>query len=134
MSQSEKDDLYLSITTDIMTPVKQQIQARLPSKVLDEFSPQFLATLWTLSYSDLYVPTGSYSREIERARKAASDVLHSSDMTEAKRKKESDRLNSLADRLEAEGVKQKEHVEWVMARLNHVKFNYLIIITLLVRN
>ncbi|XP_065574559.1 THO complex subunit 2-like isoform X2 [Artemia franciscana] len=121
MSQSEKDDLYLSITTDIMTPVKQQIQARLPSKVLDEFSPQFLATFWTLSYSDLYVPTGSYSRERERAKKAASDVLHSSDMTEAKRKKESDRLNSLADRLDAEGVKQKEHVERVMARLNHEK-------------
>ncbi|XP_064083683.1 THO complex subunit 2-like isoform X2 [Macrobrachium nipponense] len=108
----QKKKRYLEACNEVFGPIVVKIRPHFSCKVWEDMDPSFFLTFWTLTMSDLEVPTHIYEKEIKKI-----DINPSS----SKRKKDTDRLVSLREKLQEEEKRQKEHVERVRARLQQEK-------------
>ncbi|XP_072398608.1 THO complex subunit 2 [Diabrotica undecimpunctata] len=120
MVSSVKNQKYLEATNEVMEPVCASLQLLHPPRVWEDISPQFLATFWSLTMYDLFVPEDVYHQVTNKAKNASNAD------TGAKGKKEQERYQTLADKLQDEKKKQIEHVEKVMYRLKQEKDNWFL--------
>ncbi|XP_012547253.2 THO complex subunit 2 isoform X1 [Bombyx mori] len=107
---------YNVASKEALEPIVSSIQPMLPARVLEDISPEFYVTFWSLSMYDLRVPVESYEREIERLKTAAANVSKDSSQG-TKVKKEQERFNTLIEKLQEERRRQAAHVAAVRARL-----------------
>jgi len=122
----EKQAKHAEAASMIMGPLTQAVVPVYPAKIWDDISPQFLATFWSLTMYDLYVPEDLYTKKIKELKDAPSKLHENRDLNSSKRKKESDRLHVLVEKLQEEEKKHKEHVERVMVRLRQEKDNWFL--------
>lgn len=80
MSSTLKQQKYYEAVQEVMAPVILSVQPLHSSKVWEDISPQFLVTFWSLTMFDLYVPTDSYQREINKLKNLSQQALDSKDM------------------------------------------------------
>ncbi|PSN57270.1 THO complex subunit 2, partial [Blattella germanica] len=120
LSPSAKHQKYCEAAGEVMSPIVASVRPLHPPKVWEDISPQFLVTFWSLTMYDLFVPTESYQREINKIKQLSLQVMDSKDMAASKGKKEQERYTALMEKLQEEKKKQHEHVEKVMARLKQV--------------
>ncbi|KAL1434887.1 hypothetical protein MTO96_001763 [Rhipicephalus appendiculatus] len=120
LAAAQKLQRYVDAVDQVMSQVVENIRPLHPAKTWEDLSPQFYVTFWSLSMYDLYVPTSSYQREMQKLRDA-SNSEETKDMAPSKRKKEKDRCDALADKLAEEERKQQEHCTRVLARLRSEK-------------
>ncbi|XP_042869618.1 THO complex subunit 2-like [Penaeus japonicus] len=110
----QKKDRYIQACNEVFEPIVSSIQPHFSIKVWEDMDPSFFLTFWTLTMSDLEVPHYMYEKEIK---KIDANVSPSAN----KRKKETDRLLALKEKLQEEEKRQKEHVDRVYARLQQEK-------------
>merc|ERR1711899_492740 len=84
-------------------------------------SPQFLATFWSLTMFDLFVPENIYSKEMAKKKLEIAKIEENRELNNTRKKKEKERINSMIEKMADEQRKQKDHVEKVMARLKREK-------------
>nr|CAI5831186.1 unnamed protein product [Callosobruchus analis] len=116
MSASLKNQKYYEAVVEIMEPVHQSLIPLHPPRVWEDISPQFLATFWSLTMYDLYVPEETYQQVINKAKQQSLSMGDS-----GKGKKEQERYVTLFEKLQEEKKKQTEHVEKVLHRLKQEK-------------
>ncbi|RDL36173.1 Uncharacterized protein BP5553_06785 [Venustampulla echinocandica] len=87
---------------EIMEPIISTIKIVLPESSFRELSPDFYATFWTSTLSDLSIPSGSYEAEIKRLRSEQESLMRDrSDMTRSGMAKKEDMRKHLAETREA---------------------------------
>ncbi|KAH7931652.1 hypothetical protein HPB52_025481 [Rhipicephalus sanguineus] len=59
---------YVDAVDQVMSQVVENVRPLHPAKTWEDLSPQFYVTFWSLSMYDLYVPTSSYQREMQKLR------------------------------------------------------------------
>ncbi|XP_026677616.1 THO complex subunit 2 [Diaphorina citri] len=120
-SPAVKQQKYVEAVKEVMGPVIKSVIPLHPPKVWEDIAPEFLVTFWSLTTYDLFVPVEAYTREVNKLKVQSLNTIDSKELPVAKIKKESDKFNSLMEKLTDEKKKQQEHVERVMARLNQEK-------------
>lgn len=118
MSTSAKQQKYYEAVEEIMNPVHKSVIPLHPPKVWEDISPQLLATFWSLTMFDLYVPDDTYHMTVNKVKQQSLNVT---DINTSKGKKEQERFLTLMEKLQDEKKKQHEHVEKVMYRLRQEK-------------
>ena len=63
-TESEKQEVHVKAAMEVMEPVTAAIRPLHPTKTWDDISPQFLATFWSLTMYDLFVPDAIYEKEV----------------------------------------------------------------------
>lgn len=63
-----------------MAPIVESVIPLHSIKVWEDISPQFLVTFWSLTMYDLYVPTESYQREINKIKQLSLTAMDSKDV------------------------------------------------------
>ena len=63
-TDSEKQEVHVKAAMEVMEPVTAAIRPLHPTKTWDDISPQFLATFWSLTMYDLFVPDAIYEKEV----------------------------------------------------------------------
>ena len=71
-----------------------------PGQVWEDMSPHFCTTFWSLTMYDLHVPEALYEKEIKKLKEAPAKLIENRDLNSSKRKKETDRLHALRERLQ----------------------------------
>lgn len=104
-----------------MQPVIDVARSLHPAKVWEDMSPLFYVTFWTLSMSDLWVPSTAYDKQRQSLRGKISALDDQLDLTSAKKKKEKEKLTLMIDKLTEEENKQRDHVGHVKARFDKEK-------------
>ncbi|CAH1128850.1 unnamed protein product [Ceutorhynchus assimilis] len=112
MSQPVKNQKYYEAVQEVMKPVYSSLLPLHPPNVWEDITPQFLATFWSLTMYDLYVPEDVYQQVIDKTKQQAATALE-----QIKGKKEQERFLSLIEKLLDEKKKQTEHIEKVLYRL-----------------
>merc|ERR1719357_908971 len=120
-TDSEKQEVHVKAAMDVMEPVTAAIRPLHPTKTWDDISPQFLATFWSLTMYDLFVPDAIYGREVGKQRLIPAKIDENRDFNSARKKKEKERITAMIDKLQDEQRKQQDHVNNVMARLKEEK-------------
>ena len=69
-------------------------------QVWEDMSPHFCTTFWSLTMYDLHVPESLYEKEIKKLKEAPAKLIENRDLNSSKRKKETDRLHALRERLQ----------------------------------
>merc|ERR1719468_911185 len=110
----------------IMEPLTKAVVPVYPTKIWEDISPQFLSTFWSPTIYDLYVPEQLYKKKIKELKDAPTKLQDNRDLNSSKRKKETERLAILVEKLQEEEKKHKEHVERVMVRLKQEKDNWFL--------
>ena len=82
-----------------MEPVTDAIRPLHPSKVWDDISPQFLATFWSLTMFDLFVPENIYSKEITKKKLEISKIEDNRELNNTRKKKEKERINTMIEKV-----------------------------------
>ena len=82
-----------------MEPVTAAIRPLHPSKVWDDISPQFLATFWSLTMYDLFVPEDVYSKEIAKKKVEIAKIEDNRELNNTRKKKEKERINTMIDKV-----------------------------------
>ena len=82
-----------------MEPVTAAIRPLHPSKVWDDISPQFLATFWSLTMFDLFVPENIYSKEIVKKKSEISKIEENRELNNTRKKKEKERINTMIEKV-----------------------------------
>ncbi|XP_050689638.1 THO complex subunit 2-like isoform X2 [Eriocheir sinensis] len=109
----QKKVRYLEACAEVFGPIVTSIRPHFSIKVWEDMDPSFFLTFWTLTMSDLEVPHHMYEKEIKK--------IDPNQSSGNKRKKETDRLLALKEKLQEEEKRQKEHVDRVLARLQQEK-------------
>ncbi|XP_071535376.1 THO complex subunit 2 isoform X1 [Panulirus ornatus] len=112
LTLEQKKQRYIEACNEVFVPIVSSIRPHFSIKVWEDMDPSFFLTFWTLTMSDLEVPVHMYEKEIKKI-----DPNPSTN----KRKKETDRLLALKEKLQEEEKRQREHVERVYARLQQEK-------------
>ena len=60
----EKQEVHVKAALDVMEPVTAAIRPLHPTKTGDDILPQFLATFWSLTMYDLFLPDAIYEKEV----------------------------------------------------------------------
>ena len=71
-------------------------------KIWDDISSQLLATFWSLTMYDLYVPERIYHKKIKELKEAPDKLKDNKDLNSTRRKKEAERLNNLMEKLQVQ--------------------------------
>ena len=71
-------------------------------QVWEDMSPHFCTTFWSLTMYDLHVPESLYEKEIKKLKEAPAKLIDNRDLNSSKRKKETDRLHALRERLQVD--------------------------------
>ncbi|XP_060532268.1 THO complex subunit 2 isoform X2 [Cylas formicarius] len=124
MSSSLKNQKYYEAVQEIMQPVHGSLLPLHSPKIWEDITSQFLATFWSLTMYDLFVPEDTYQQVINKAKAQSLSAMESS--TSNKSKKEQERFMSLIEKLQDEKKKQTEHVEKVLYRLKQEKDNWFL--------
>ena len=74
------------------------------SQVWEDMSPHFCTTFWSLTMYDLHVPESLYEKEIKKLKDAPAKLIENRELNSSKRKKETDRLHALKERLQVLGI------------------------------
>ena len=74
----------------------------LSCQVWEDMSPHFCTTFWSLTMYDLHVPEALYEKEIKKLKEAPAKLIENRDLNSSKRKKETDRLHALRERLQVD--------------------------------
>lgn len=101
-----------------------------PPKCWQDLSSELYVAFWTLSMSDVVVPTEAYEREIKKLRQQVSNLEENKELAPAKKKKDRERCVALIEKLQEEVQRQEEHVVHVMTRLRQDKDSWFISHTL----
>ncbi|KAK3866040.1 hypothetical protein Pcinc_028398 [Petrolisthes cinctipes] len=112
LTLEQKKARYLEACTEVFTPIVSSIRPHFSMKVWEDMDPSFFLIFWTLNMSDLEVPEHVYEKELKKI-----DANPSAN----KRKKETERLVTLKEKLQEEERRQKEHVDRVLAWLQQEK-------------
>ena len=83
----------------VMEPVTAAIRPLHPSKVWDDISPQFLATFWSLTMFDLFVPENVYSKEVAKKKLEISKIEENRELNNTRKKKEKERINAMIEKV-----------------------------------
>ena len=83
----------------VMKPVTAAIQPLHPSKVWDDISPQFLATFWSLTLYDLFVPENVYAKELVKKKSEITKIDDNRELNNTRKKKEKERINSMIEKV-----------------------------------
>ncbi|KAF0296371.1 THO complex subunit 2 [Amphibalanus amphitrite] len=121
LSVEQKREKYLQASEQVLAPVVTAVVPVFPAKTWDDISAEFFTSFWSLTLSDLRVPSESYEKEVRRLKQQVTQLADNRDLTESKRKKEQERCQVLIDKLHEEEKRQKEHVDRVLARLKKEK-------------
>lgn len=123
LTVEQKKLKYIDACNEVFAPIVDGIRPHFSTKVWEDMDPSFFLTFWTLTMSDLEVPHHMYEKEIKKINDQISQITRQpkDDMPSNKRKKETDRLTSLKEKMQEEEKRQKEHVERVHARLQQEK-------------
>lgn len=78
MSGSLKNQKYYEAVLEVMEPVHKSLVPLHPQRIWEDVSPQFLATFWSLTMYDLYVPEDTYAQVINKSKHASVAVMESS--------------------------------------------------------
>ena len=71
---------YRTAWYSVLDPIVEAArQLHLP-KVWEDMSPKLYATFWSLCLYDLYVPTGRYENEVQKAHEAIKELEDKLDM------------------------------------------------------
>ena len=82
-----------------MEPVTAAIRPLHQSKVWDDISPQFLASFWSLTLYDLFVPENVYSKEITKKKLEISKIEDNRELNNTRKKKEKERINTMIEKV-----------------------------------
>lgn len=123
MATAVKHQKYYEAVTEVMSPVQKSLLPLHQAKVWDEVTPQFLATFWSLTMYDLFVPDETYQQAVNKIKQLSLNV---SEPNSSKGKKECERYQTLIEKLQDEKRKQQEHVEKVMYRLRQEKDTWFV--------
>ena len=63
-TDNERQEVHVKAALEVMEPVTDAIRPIYPAKTWDDISPQFLATFWSLTMYDLFVPDAIYEKEV----------------------------------------------------------------------
>ncbi|XP_076041102.1 THO complex subunit 2-like protein isoform X4 [Oratosquilla oratoria] len=131
LDSEQKKLKYIEACNEIFIPIVNSIRPHYSIKVWEDMDPSFFLTFWTLTMSDLEVPHHMYAKEIKKLTDQINHTnkLPKEDMPSNKRKKETERLTSLRDKLQEEEKRQKEHVERIYARLKQEKDHWFMLRT-----
>lgn len=121
MSTLSKNQKYYEAVCEIMEPVHASLIPLHPARVWDDISPQFLATFWSLTMYDLFIPEDTYQNAINKAKQQVLVAIDS-----GKGKKEQERYQTLCEKLQDEKKKQSEHVDKIMYRLKLEKDSWFL--------
>lgn len=117
LSKQEAGAKFIEAAKSIIDPIATAIQPSLIEKYGSYSGAKLFVIFWTMSMSDIEVPTGCYEREIQRLKTTLSEIGRSSD-DDPKRRKERERCNSLVQKLKQEQADQAEHVAYIRMYLN----------------
>ncbi|KAJ8922768.1 hypothetical protein NQ315_007803 [Exocentrus adspersus] len=117
MSTSSKNQKYFEAVVEVMDPVHKSLVPLHSPRTWEDITPQFLATFWSLTMYDLFVPEETYQQAISKAKQQSLAIME----TGTKGKKEQERYQTLVEKLQDEKKKQAEHVEKIMYRLKQEK-------------
>ena len=120
-TDEEKQKVHVEAALKVMEPVTEAIRPLHPPKIWDDISPQFLATFWSLTMYDLFVPEAVYEKEVAKLKASVVKIEENRDYNSARKKKEKERVNAMIDKMADEQKKQLDHVEKIMARLKAEK-------------
>ena len=120
-SSEKQQRRFVEASAAVMHPVTEAIRPLHPLKIWDDISPLFLTTFWSLTMYDLAVPTDVYAKELAKLKAAPAKIDENKELNSTRKKKEKERIASLAEKLSEEQRRQKEHVDKVMARLQEEK-------------
>merc|ERR1719481_1499996 len=93
----EKQARHAEAAKIIMEPLTAAVIPVYPQKIWDDISPQLLATFWSLAMYDLHVPEKIYQKKIKELKDAPSKLHENKDLNSTRRKKETERLNTLVE-------------------------------------
>lgn len=122
MSTNLKNQKYFEAVSEIMEPIHHSLVPLHSPKVWEDISPQFIATFWSLTMYDLYVPDDTYQLVINKAKQQSLTIIE----VNTKTKKEQERYQTLFEKLQDEKKKQSEHVDKIMYRLKQEKDNWFL--------
>ena len=91
----------------VMKPVTAAIQPLHPSKVWDDISPQFLATFWSLTLYDLFVPENVYAKELVKKKAEITKIDDNRELNNTRKKKEKERINSMIEKVKYASLQSK---------------------------
>lgn len=80
LSTATKQQKYYEAVKEIMAPVVDSVIPLHSVKVWEDISPRFLVTFWSLTMYDLYVPTESYQREVNKIKQLSLAAMDSKDV------------------------------------------------------
>lgn len=114
---------FVEAARSVINPIAQAIQPSLIEKYgTSNLNAKLFVIFWTLSMSDIEVPTSCYDREIQRLKSNLADLGKSGD-DDPKRRKERERCNSLIQKLKLEQSEQTEHTKYIRIYLESEKNN-----------
>lgn len=122
MSSSLKNQKYYEAVAEVMEPVHKSLVPLHSPRTWEDITPQFLATFWSLTMYDLFVPEETYQQVINKAKQQSMAVMDSG----TKGKKEQERYQTLVEKLQDEKKKQSEHVDKIMYRLKQEKDHWFL--------
>ena len=70
----EKQSVHVEAALQVMNPVIDALRPFQSHKIWEDISPQFLATFWSLTMYDLFVPEKVYEKEIAKLKLAPAKV------------------------------------------------------------
>merc|ERR1719187_2015047 len=122
----EKQSKHAEAARIIMEPLTKAVIPVYPEKIWDDITPQLLATFWSLTMYDLYVPEKTYQKKIQELKDAPAKLPENKDLNSTRRKKETERLTALVEKMQDEEKRHKEHVDRVMVRLRSEKDHWFL--------
>ena len=97
---AEKNVKHAEAAQLVMGPITDAVVPHFAPKVWEDMSPHFCTTFWSLTMYDLHVPESLYEKEIKKLKDAPAKLIDNRDLNSSKRKKETDRLHALKERLQ----------------------------------
>ena len=74
LSVEQKRDKYLQASEQILAPVVSAVVPVFPAKTWDDISAEFFTSFWSLTLSDLRVPSESYEKEVKRLKQQVTQL------------------------------------------------------------
>merc|ERR1719309_497292 len=101
-TSQEKQVKHAEAAKIMMEPLTAAIVPVYPTKIWDDITPQLLATFWSLTMYDLYVPEKTYQKKIQELKDAPAKLHENKDLNSTRRKKETERLTALVEKMQDE--------------------------------
>ncbi|KAB7500107.1 THO complex subunit 2 [Armadillidium nasatum] len=104
LTADDKKKIFADACNEVFLPLIESIRPHYSSKIWEDMDPSFFLTFWSLTMSDLEVPTRIYDKEIKKLAEMPTNKM---------RKRDIERIQTLKEKLEDEKKRQIEHTERV---------------------